>query len=673
MTFKLVKFVYMKFFQNLLLLIITSIAINAVGQLNTPKNYNLNNGLPSLSVTTIAQDSIGYLWFTTNKGIARFDGNDFITYTEKEGLISNKTIVVSATKNRLFIGTDNGLSIRKNNKFHNFEDKKINCVLTTSQHTFLGTDKGILRVREDFLSNIRTNFQIDLNTINDLKFDGRFYWIATSKALWKLDKLINPTVLKRVAVGNYTAILLHKKNIVTTTYNNGIQLIVNDEIKTITSSLKKIKGIQFINNQFWILTKDEGIELLDKNFNFIKSINKYNTLKTNQINAVFKDQQKNIWIATNNQGIYKLNSEVSIQKKPVITFQNIEVVYKSLDSININKYNKTLQLKPAKNHISFTYKTVNINKPKNVLYRYKLNSEFSNWTTKNTVDLPYLNPGSYTFSVQSKIDKETSNPVQFHFFIDTPLHQKSWFKWGIIALTILFLIGIIFFYIRKIKTKNNAKVKKLQLENHLLSLEQKALQLQMNPHFIFNVLNGIKALGNSGNSIELNTTISKFATLLRGVLNNSRQEEISLAEEISVLKNYIELEQQMNSNTFEYQITTDLNLDSEEILIPPMLIQPFVENSIKHAFKTKTAGKITLNFSTKKQFLQCTIIDNGIGIHQSKKQKNSSPHNSVAIKITEERIRALSKKSFFSIDEITEKKTPTGTKVSFRIPLKTDF
>ena len=77
---------------------------------------------------------------------------------------------------------------------------------------FLGTNKGILRVREDFLSNIRTNFQIDLNVINDIKFDGKFYWIATNKALWKLDKLINPTLLKRVGLGNYTSILFNKKS-----------------------------------------------------------------------------------------------------------------------------------------------------------------------------------------------------------------------------------------------------------------------------------------------------------------------------------------------------------------------------------------------------------------------------------------------------------------------------
>ena len=663
----------MKLFQYLFLFVSLSIVTNTFAQLNAPKNYNLNNGLSTLSITDITQDRVGYLWFTTNEGITRFDGNEFVNYTTKNGLPSNETTEISSQKNNVLIGNTNGLSIKNNNKFTNLEGRKVNCILTTNKHTFLGTNKGIQRVRKDFISNNRTNFQIDLNIVNDLKFDGSFYWVATNKALWRLDKIINPTILKRVELGNYTSILINKKNTIATTYNSGIKLIINDEVKTISTSLNKITGIKFINNQYWIITKDEGIEVFDKNLNFEKTINKYNTLKTNQINDVFQDQQKNIWIATNNQGIYKLKGENITQKKTTIVFKNIEVVYKSLDSININNYAKILQLKPTKNHISFTYKTVNINNPSRVLYRYKLNNQFSNWTTKNTVDLAYLNAGNYTFLAQSKIGEVKSKPIQFQFFIDTPIYQKSWFKWGTIGLATLFLSGVILFYIRKIKVKNKAKIEKLELKNHLLSLEQKALQLQMNPHFIFNVLNGIKALGNSGRSIELNTTISKFATLLRGVLNNSRQEEISLAEEISVLKNYIELEQQMNSNSFEYQINTNSDLDTEEILIPPMLIQPFVENSIKHGFKTKKDGRITLNFSTRNHLLQCNIIDNGIGIHQSKQYKKESSHNSVAIKVTEERIKALSKKNRFTIDEIIENNNTIGTKVSFKIPLKTDF
>lgn len=663
----------MKYYKLTLFILFFVLATNVVAQLNPPKNYTLNDGLPSLKITDITQDNIGYLWFATHKGLMRFDGTDFTNFTIKNNLISNKTRVLLKKDNTLLIGTDKGLSIKTNNQFINFEEKKINCILRTAEHTFLGTSKGILRVREDFLSPIRTNFQIDLNNINDLAFDGKFFWIATNKALWKLDKLINPTILKRIDLDNYTSVLIHNQNCIATTYNNGVKLIKNNTIRSITSSPKKINDLVKINDEFWVVSKDEGIEVLDKNFTFIKRINKYNTLKTNQINTVYQDSQKNIWIATNNRGIYKLKGKNKVTQKPKVTFQNIDVVYQSLDSININNYTKILQLKPNQNHISFTYKTVDINTPKEIKYRYKLNDKFSPWTSSNSINLANLSAGNYTFLAQSKINNLESNSIKFHFFIDKPLYQKSWFQQVSIGILILLFSSILYVYIKKIKAKNKAKVEKLEMKNYLLSLEQKALQLQMNPHFIFNVLNGIKALGNSGKSAELNTTISKFATLLRGVLHNSRQEEISLKEEIFILKNYIELEQQMSTNPFEYIINTELDFDAEEVLIPPMLIQPFIENSIKHGIKTIKNGNITLHFSTKKDFLLCSIIDNGIGIQQSKKNKKTTNHKSIAIKVTEERIKALSKKSKFVIKEVVENKLTTGTKVFFKIPLKTDF
>lgn len=647
--------------------------ISASAQNQPLKHYTKNNGLPSLHINSGAQDKTGYIWLASNNGLIQFNGNEFTTFTTENGLVSNIINTISTKGNTVFMGTDKGLSLKNHRGFSNFEGNNVNSILTVKNHTFLGTDKGIVRVREDYLSPLRTNFQIDLNRVNDLLFDGSFYWIATSKSLWKLDQLINPKILKRIDVNNYTSLLINGKTIVATTYNKGLTFITNDEVETQTITTQNITSIKKINNQFWVVSADEGIEVLDANFNFVRNINKYNTLTTNKITSVFQDNESNIWVSTKDKGIYFIKSDKPIQKKPTISFENIAVVYTPLDSININNYNKTLQLPADKNHISFSYKTININNSNKLEYRYTLNDKKSPWSTKNAIDLAYLAPGNYTFLAQSRIGKTESSPIQFNFFIDTPIYKKSWFIGSSVGLACLILALIIWSYIRRIQAKNRAKVAKLKLENHLISLEQKALQLQMNPHFIFNVLNGIKALGNSGKSAELNITISKFATLLRGVLHNSRQEEISLSEEIATLKNYIELEQQMSPKPFEYSIITNLNINSEEILIPPMLIQPFVENSIKHGISSVENGKIEIYFSVKEDLLRCEIVDNGIGIHQLKELKKVNSHKSVALKVTQERIQNLSKKSTFSINEISNKGKVTGTKVLFQIPLKTDF
>ncbi|MFE8436851.1 histidine kinase [Tenacibaculum sp. ZH3_bin.2] len=647
--------------------------INVSAQNQPLKTYTKNNGLPSLHINSGAQDKTGYVWLASNNGLIQFNGNEFTTFTTKNGLISNNVNIISSKGNTLFIGTDKGLSIKKHHGFTNFEGNNVNCILTVKNRTFLGTNKGIVRVRENYLSPLRTNFQIDLNQINDMLFDGKFYWIATNKSLWKLDKLINPKVLKRIDVNNYTSLLINEKTIIATTYNKGLKFIKNNEVETQSITAQNVIEIKKINNQFWIISEDNGIEVLDANFNFVKNINKYNSLTTNKITSTFQDNENNTWVSTKDKGVYFIKSDKPIQKKPSISFENIEVVFTPIDSININNYAKTLKLPADKNHISFYYKTINISNSNKLEYRYTLNNQTSPWSTKSAIDLAYLSPGNYTFSAQSRIGKIESTPIEFNFYIDTPIYKKSWFIWSIIGVTCIILTLIVWSYIRRIQAKNKAKVAKLELENHLISLEQKALQLQMNPHFIFNVLNGIKALGNSGKSVELNTTISKFATLLRGVLHNSRQEEISLAEEITTLKNYIELEQQINSNTFEYSITTNLSIEPEEILIPPMLIQPFVENSIKHGISFVENGKITISFSIKNDLLHCEIIDNGIGVHQSKELKKVSSHKSVALKVTQERIRNLSKKGAFSIIELYNEGKVTGTKVLFEIPLKTDF
>jgi two-component system sensor histidine kinase LytS len=182
-------------------------------------------------------------------------------------------------------------------------------------------------------------------------------------------------------------------------------------------------------------------------------------------------------------------------------------------------------------------------------------------------------------------------------------------------------------------------------------------------------------LGNLDSKKELHETIAQFSILLRSVLNNSRLEEISLKEEVETLENYLALEQQMNSKKFTFSIEHRLHsINAEEILIPPMLLQPFIENAIKHGIsKIIKQGEIKIIFEIKNRFLECSILDNGIGFYQSQNRNTFKKHTSVAIKITKERIENLSTYSAFSAEELTENETIVGTKIWFKIPLKTDY
>ena len=366
-------------------------------------------------------------------------------------------------------------------------------------------------------------------------------------------------------------------------------------------------------------------------------------------NTISEDKNGNLWFGTVN-GLMKY--EPSENKKdyirPTIYFENVEVVYNKLDTINLsiwaNNVNKTLNLKPSDNHLSFGFKTIDLNHPNEIEYRWRLNEEnWSPWAKDRRVNYSSLNAGNYVFEAQSRIaNSQESDSIKFQFIIGLPLYKKLWFQ--LLALGVLLFFGWLFLrnYLQKIKVKNKREQEKLKMENNLLSLEQKALQLQMNPHFIFNVLNGIKALG-SNDTDKMNTTINKFATLLRLTLSNSRQENITLDEEIQTLKNYIEVELLMSEKQFNYSIDIDSEIDVEEVLIPPMLIQPFVENAIAHGIKSiDGVGELEISFAIQNDFLHCTVKDNGIGIEESLSKKTNVSHQSMALDVTKERIESLS-------------------------------
>lgn len=660
------------------LLFILFYTVSVSSQSSIPKNYNPSNGLPSADITNLTQDITGYLWMgTQKKGIIRFDGYEFEHFTENNGLISNNVHHILFKSDTLFIATDKGLSIRTKNTFTNISGEEVLKIQKANHKILLVTKQGVYQLKKGKMIPIKLNYQIDLSPIQDIQYFENGYYIATTKTLWFVNNLENPTKIVRINEGNFTSLKLLNNQLFATTKNKGVQVFEVNKNRMRFTNIKRVTSINFANNQYWISTDNNGVYVYNTDFTFEKRISKYNGLKVNHITDVFVDRLNNCWLTTIGNGIYKYTPLIpKTTKRLNIYFENIEVDHKTVDSISINNYSRTLQLQPHQNSISLSYKTVDINNSSKLEYRWKLNDDQSPWSTRSSIDFAHLSSGNYIFQVQSRNKTlQESSYIQFLFFIDTPIYKKNWFIYSAIGVSISIAIIIIFLVFRSIRKKNAKKVKQLQLENHLLSLEQKALQLQMNPHFIFNVLNGIKALGSQQKSEEMNDTINNFAGLLRGVLHNSRKEEISLQQEIETLQKYVLLEQQMSANDFEFIIdTSGITIDLDEILIPPMIIQPFIENAIKHGIShLKAKGLVTLLFKVKSNFIHCAIIDNGIGYKHSKKEPARTNHQSVALKVTKERIESISGEQSFYISEIIENKEVKGTKVWFRVPLKTEF
>ncbi len=627
------------------------------------------------TITAIAQDTYHQIWFATNKTLLKFDGEELKKIDFEIGGSSENIQTIFIKDDSIFIGKNKNLHLKTHNQLLTFDAKSVNKIFEFKDEIFVGSNQGLLHFRQNYLQPLKTTYNLDFSVINDIIYYNKNFIVASNSGLWILDDLINPKQINNVSKGNYSSLLKVNEKLYVLKNNSIIQKLNNNELENIYSK-NNISSILLIENKIYATSENEGIDIFNANsFIFEKRLNKYNSnLNSNRINTVFEDAEQNIFIATESGLFIKKNK--SLTKKPPLQIVDFTVNYISIDSININSYNKILMLNANENNISFLLESVSISHPKNIEFRYKLGDTFSPWSSNKQVNFASLKPGKYNFIAESRFKNSTkTTKKEFSFFIATPFYKKVWFLIFCAVLLCLILAGAVEIYIRKINKRNQQKLAALKLENHLLSLEQKALQLQMNPHFIFNVLNGIKALGNSDNKIALNKTISNFSILLRSVLNNSRLEEISLKEEITTLNTYLELEQQMSSKSFQFSIKTKLNnIDTDEILIPPMLVQPFVENAVKHGVsQVSNEGKINIIFEVKNYFLECFVIDNGVGIYQSQKRKTNDKHKSIALKVTKERIENISKHSAFTMEEIKDNNEIKGTKIWFKIPLKTDY
>ncbi|QSS96257.1 histidine kinase [Psychroflexus sp. ALD_RP9] len=254
-------------------------------------------------------------------------------------------------------------------------------------------------------------------------------------------------------------------------------------------------------------------------------------------------------------------------------------------------------------------------------------------------------------------------------------------------ILILLLVAVFLFYSAKqkeakkaalIKQELKASQQQLALEKQYRDSELKALKAQMNPHFIFNVLNSIQEFIVLNKKDLASEYLATFAELIRSYLFFSNRGSLTLEEEVDTLEKYLELEQLRFSQNFKYQILTDSIIDLDSIEIPTMIIQPYVENAIKHGlFHKKGDCNLNINFSLETQsVLKCIITDNGIGRAKAKvlNKKKSKLNQSFASQATASRLDLLNQKSFekigVKITDLIENNEPKGTKVSLTIPIK---
>ena len=407
-------------------------------------------------------------------------------------------------------------------------------------------------------------------------------------------------------------------------------------------------------------------------------------------NAVLEGERGELWFGTMN-GLTKYvpgNVEEDTLA-PKLHLTDIRLFYESFPKTPYAEWvDAQWNLKPGlelpynKNHLGFSFKGVHLANPEKVRYQWQMQGQEEGWSPLGKNDnVTYSNiaPGDYTFRVRATDGEgRLSPPIELSFTIKTPIWQRWWFIASGIALLALLVFWLFRFRLNQVKNKARAEQERLEMENNLLQLEQKALQLQMNPHFIFNVLNTVQSLFLNQEQATARQLLTKFARLMRSMLEHSRTNLISLQEEIDLLENYLSIEQYSRKHKFSYQITQDPTLDTEEVQIPPMMIQPFVENALIHGVNhLEKGGRIEIDFrKMETDKLQCSIKDNGIGRAASAKinAQKTRKHQSTALAVTRERLALLNsetptEEAMKIIDLKHESGEAAGTQVILQMPL----
>jgi hypothetical protein len=311
-------------------------------------------------------------------------------------------------------------------------------------------------------------------------------------------------------------------------------------------------------------------------------------------------------------------------------------------SINVDGIDKSRQreinLEYNENNIGISFKRISYHIDVSTEYRYRLSGlDDWNYTQETSARYSYVPPGDYEFQVEVLNDRwQWSERKSVSIFIQPPFWQTWWF-YGLIVLMIIFLTALITVPFYRLKIRNVRR--QAELSESLVKYRQIALSKQMNPHFIFNSMNSIQSFVLNQDAEKSSDFIARFSRLMRKVLQLSDKNLIRIADEMETLSEYIELEQLRFSGQFDYKIIIDHEKISD-YLIPPMVLQPFVENAIWHGFaRNRNNNRMEIRFNEEYKTLKCTISDNGLG---RKKNKVYPEHyRPMGTSVTKKRIEEL--------------------------------
>jgi ligand-binding sensor domain-containing protein len=616
----------------------------------------------------IYKDVKGQMWIgSRDGGLFKFfpDQNRFEQVKGAKGFeISSPTIrsIYEDKAGNLWIGTANGLNIydRQTNHFEVYRAFKD-----------IPNNNSIYQIKESqdgqslYLACFRGGFQI---------FNKRN----------KSFKLFSQLIPAEKTIGKSYAMcfeLIENDSVMIGTYGGGLFIMnmITGGSRNITEKQglanNSIYGILRHKNVYWLST-NRGLSSYNYKTGEIRNFGLKNYIQSNEYNegAYCKTSDGVFYFGGVNgfnyfkpqnfpSGIDNSKTEITLIRKGE---EEIPI------SIN-SKGQRFIELNYNDNLISFEFATLNFIPSLSNKYAYKMEGFDDKWIKAGSRTVAYytkLSPGKYVFRVKP-LDGDIISKSK-GAFIQIIIEPPFWQTWWFYILLALVFIGLIYIVI-----KWRTQIVDRNYQHKLAELELKALRSQMNPHFIFNSLNSIQYFILKKEPRAAYDYLTKFSSLMRMILQNSKHKSITLKAEYDWLKTYLELENLRMEGTLIYEINLDKELHPERIFVPTMVLQPYVENAIIHGLLPKTGDKkLSIDVSSDGQNLKCVITDNGIGREQSHilNKARLKQHESTAMSLTRDRLAILNIEAGEGLgpavtDLYDSAGNSMGTKVELVLPL----
>ena len=686
------------------------------------------------NISYILKDKHNNYWISTlNKGVLFIQdfSNNFIDLQPRPNSLS-------LGKNEVFIGAEKDLIYKLNCKnlqteiiYESKSNHSISQIFadTINEKVFFNSFKFNILNKNNQITN---EFSIAIKDIK--KVDKKYFSFAASGILgiFCVDKNLKSswdTIFEKNKKEDFSgfnqALLLNNTNGKSTEYNainntiyyatnNGLIAITNDgktqELKHKNETLFLVKIQKYKDNIIGLSTAEKLYSINAENvvtrfklpefiakekFNrfFIRnqycylfstnSVYEYDfeTQNTQKVISLSNDIEATDVILKNNQLFFATSKGIVIKNRNEIgNFPKPKLI---INEIQINgkrrEVNQLKELNTDENDVAINFSTLAFVPNESYSVSYKINN--SEWKTLDLNDknlkLYSLASGNYTIQLAINHDNLKIDLQTIQFEIKKPFWLKPIFLFG---FGFVFLGLIYAFYklqILKLEKRNQLLLEKVNLEKNLNQSKLKAIKSQMNPHFFYNALNTIQSFILSNDKKQAVSYLSKFSNLTRTILEMTEKETISIAEEVKTLSLYLDIEKARFEEDFNYHILVDNEIDAENIKIPTMLLQPYVENAVKHGLLHKQGEKaVTIHFQKETEHIKISIDDNGIGRQKSTelnaiKNKN---HNSFATEAMQNRVNLLNQYnqkniSIQYIDKTNLNNQPTGTSVVFEIPI----